>query len=170
MESTGIPTDEFNLQFKTRADIKNVLPADIYEAMSRASLLKSDLIDGASPATRHVKDFYKSFDTIFQFTKLSVSEPLQIKVSEWLKIKKGMEKPDNVLEGIRLFYLYYDELTKLGIGKMFDDPVIPPIGIERLLMDSAIEKVMRQKVKEAQQKRAEDENDEAAALVALSGS
>lgn len=116
---------------RTKADIKNVLPYDLYDAMVRAAMIKSELIADSTPKDRQVRDFVRLFDTVFQFTKQSISDQLAGKIEKWLESKP--KKENEVNEGIKLFYKYYDELTKLGIGRMFEEPVIPPIGIESLL-------------------------------------
>lgn len=115
---------------RAKADIKNILPVDLYEGMVRASYLKSRcMYQSEMPAERRVREFYETFWGVFSFTRLKIDETLKKKIDSWFsRITIPARNREIILEGVRLYTEFYDELVKLGIGSMFESTIEPPIG------------------------------------------
>lgn len=121
-------TDE---QFqRTKGDIRNILPYDLYECMKRAATLKAEMINyGELPSERRVKEFYDSFWSLYQFTALKVNPEISDYVRAWFKtISLPIDKRDDLIVGIELYIEFYNDLVKMGIGSMFENPIEPPLG------------------------------------------
>lgn len=115
---------------RAKADIKNILPVDLYEGMIRASYLKSRcMYQSEMPAERRVREFYESFWGVFNFTRLKIDADLKKKIDSWFsRITIPAKNRQIILEGVTLYTDFYDELVNLGIGSMFESTIEPPIG------------------------------------------
>lgn len=115
---------------RTKADVRNILPYDLYEGMKAASRLKSHMIHaGELPAERRIKEFYDSFWSIFQFTALKINPELAHYINGWFEqVKIPIDNTDDLIIGIGLYIEFYNELVKMGIGSMFENPIEPPLG------------------------------------------
>lgn len=122
----------------TKVEIKNVLPFDLYETMVIAGYIATDLRKNDVPPERHLRDFYARFYALFSFTEGRISDELVNIINEWfLEINISGDRPEMLAAGLALFHLYYNEMSDLGVGQMFDEPIEPPIawGIEEALME-----------------------------------
>ena len=136
MPEEGHPQGHEQLR-ATKVEIKNVLPFDLYETMMIAGYIATDLRRNEVPPERHVKDFYARFYALFSFTEARVSDDLANTIDEWFKIiNVSGDRPEMLAAGAALFHLFYNEMSELGVGQMFDEPIEPPIawGIEQALM------------------------------------
>lgn len=127
-QSQGQYADE---QFqKTKADVRNILPYDLYECMKRAASLKAEMMSfGEIPSERRVKEFYDSFWSLFQFTALKINPQTARYIRGWFsKISLPINSRDDLIIGIELYLEFYNELVKMGIGSMFENPIEPPLG------------------------------------------
>ena len=115
---------------RTKADVRNILPYDLYEGMKAASRLKSHMIhSGELPVERRIKEFYDSFWSIFQFTALKINPQLAHYINGWFEqVKIPIDNTDDLTVGIELYIEFYNELVKMGIGSMFENPIEPPLG------------------------------------------
>jgi len=116
---------------KTKVEIKNVIPFDLYETMVLAGRIATDLRKGETPPERHLRDFYGNFYTLFSFTQARVSENLAHTICGWFEtVRLGGDTPEMAGAGVDLFQLFYNEMTELGVGQMFENPIEPPIAWE----------------------------------------
>lgn len=115
---------------KTRADVRNILPYDLYECMKKAATLKAEMMNfGEIPSERRVKEFYDSFWSLFQFTALKVNPEISRYIKGWFtRISLPIDNRDDLIVGIELYLEFYNELVKMGIGSMFENPIEPPLG------------------------------------------
>ena len=143
----GTPEGLAELQLqRTKADIKNVLPLDLYIVMTQAGLLAAELESGQNVPDRRVKSFYAEFYTVFNFLHSKVSTDLQAVIRLWFgTVNPAGDRREVLACGVALFHLFYDELTDLGIGQMFEQPIEPPIewDLEQDLMEG-INEIERQ--------------------------
>ncbi len=129
-----------------RTDIKNVLPFDLYEGMMRASFLITETYESSTSIDpEKIKNFVHVFWTVYNLTKLKVDNELKDQIEKWfenmkipLPTRQGFPKNEYLLLGIRLYKRFYDELVKLGIGSMFEEPIMPPIALTSELEDEDI--------------------------------
>jgi hypothetical protein len=132
---------------RMKADIKNILPIDLYEGMMRGSILVAEMSHQDSLDERRIKEFLVVFRTVYKFTRLKINDTLRDQIDEWFKhmtiplprlnpAKYG--KHGFLKHGLDLYDKFYDELVKLGIGSMFDEPIQPPIGLMSELEDESI--------------------------------
>ncbi|MFA5137380.1 MAG: hypothetical protein WC489_08385 [Patescibacteria group bacterium] len=131
---------------RTSSDIKNILPVDLYEGMMRASFLITEIYrSSTTPSERKIEDFVHVFWTTFHFTRLKLNPELSAQIDEWF-FKMKLPVPNNpnfprntyLMIGIKLYGKFYNELVKLGIGSMFDEPIIPAIALTAELEDESI--------------------------------
>ena len=61
---------------RTKADIKNVLPLDLYIAMTEAGLMAAELESGQNVPERRIKSFYANFYSVYNFTHARVTASL----------------------------------------------------------------------------------------------
>ena len=132
---------------RMKADIKNILPIDLYEGMMRASILVAEMYHQDSLDERKIKDFVMVFRTTYNFTRLKINAGLAKDIDDWFKHMripipqmnpKKFQKNAYLMHGIELYNRFYDELVKLGIGSMFDEPIQPPIGLTAELEDESM--------------------------------
>ncbi len=126
---TGIPgSAATNAQpQRTRADIKNILPVDLYLGMEQASHLSAALIPGRRvlPPGRVVK-FYQTFFMVYHFTSYLISDDLSDEIRAWFKAMPGQFKDTvRVLHGVALYIRFYNELTEMGIVTLFEGVIQP---------------------------------------------
>jgi hypothetical protein len=116
---------------KTKVEIKNVIPFDLYETMVLAGRIATDLRKSETPPERHLRDFYGNFYALFSFTQARVSEKLATIICSWFGvIRLGGDSPEMMAAGVDLFQFFYNEMTELGVGQMFENPIEPPIAWE----------------------------------------
>lgn len=115
---------------RTRADIKNILPIDLYEGMGAAAFIAASLTRGMRhiPA-RHTERFYRLFFMVFHFTSHLVSEDLAPRIRQWF-VDMPRHPRDNglVLAGVELYIQFYAELADHGIVTLFEGVVQPGFG------------------------------------------
>jgi hypothetical protein len=111
------------------ADLKEIVPVDLYECNQRASALKTDLASGNpyNRATRHTEDFYWSFHAIYRHLRRYLPPDIDKRVFDWME-NPDMDNPESQNAGINLFYEVFDEMSRQGIGELFETPITPPIG------------------------------------------
>jgi hypothetical protein len=111
------------------ADLKEVIPIDLYDGSYRASLLQTDLIekDPYTKAKRHAREFYQMFHLLFRTLKRYLPKNMEEEISEWISHPK-LDNTSSQEKGIELFYKMYDEMCLQGIGELFETPITPPIG------------------------------------------
>lgn len=116
---------------RTKVEIKNVIPFDLYETMVLAGRIATDLRKSETPPERHLRDFYGNFYSLFSFTQARVSEDLATTISRWFgAVRLSGDSLDMMVAGVDLFQLFYNEMTELGVGQMFENPIEPPIAWE----------------------------------------
>lgn len=118
---------------QTKADIRNILPLDLYEGMEYASLISSRLIfsrignngELAIPP-RDVKAFYRSFSKTYWFTRLIISDDLKVSIDAWTRKFAVNWKNANVLyAGVQLYVRFFDELATSGFITYFEGAIQP---------------------------------------------
>ncbi len=109
-----------------KSDLKEVVPIDLYDASYKASMLKTDIIQGDihHKASRHAREFYQLFHLLFRTLKKYLPKEMAKEISEWIA-SPDLENPDSQAKGIDLFYLMYDEMVAQGIGELFETPIRP---------------------------------------------
>jgi len=116
---------------RTKVEIKNVIPFDLYETMVLAGRIATDLRKSETPPERHLRDFYQNFYSLFSFTQARVSENLAGTICCWFDVVQlGGDTPQMMAAGVDLFQFFYNEMTELGVGQMFENPIEPPIAWE----------------------------------------
>ena len=122
------PSYETQLQ-RTRADIKNILPIDLYECMGVASLITSSTITGAKVIPpRHTARFYQLFFALFQYTAPLISDGLQREIKIWFARMPGRHwDTPLILAGVELYIRFYQELADYGIVTLFEGVIQPDI-------------------------------------------
>lgn len=124
--NTGMSEDSQLRRFK--ADLKEIIPIDLYEANYRAALLQSDIIfdDQYNKAGRHAKEFYQLFFLLFKTLRRYLPETMEKEVSEWIS-KPNLTERASQKRGIELFYVIFDEMASQGIGELFETSITPQI-------------------------------------------
>lgn len=112
---------------RTRADIKNILPVDLYECMGVVSYITSSTIYGRKTiAPRRTERFYQLFFALFQYTSHLISDDLQIEIKRWFQEMPGRYKDTPlILTGTRLYVQFYHELADYGIVTLFEGVIQP---------------------------------------------
>ncbi len=120
------PSHETQLQ-RTRADIKNILPIDLYECMGVVSLITSSTITGAKVIPpRHTTRFYQLFFALFQYTAPLISDGLQREIRHWFAEMPGRHRDTpRILAGVELYIRFYQELADYGIVTLFEGVIQP---------------------------------------------
>ena len=120
------PSHETQLQ-RTRADIKNILPIDLYECMGVASLITSGTITGSKRIQhRHTARFYQLFFALFQYTAPLISDGLQREIRHWFAGMPGRHwDTPRILAGVELYIRFYQELADYGIVTLFEGVIQP---------------------------------------------
>jgi len=99
--------------------------------MVLAGRIATDLRKSETPPERHLRDFYQNFYSLFSFTQARVSENLAHTIFGWFEgVRLGGEDPEWMGAGVDLFQFFYNEMTDLGVGQMFENPIEPPIAWE----------------------------------------
>lgn len=129
MPSSGsgpAPAHDTQLQ-RTRADIKNILPIDLYECMGVVSIIISSTIYGRKYLLpRYTERFYQLFFALFQFTSHLISDDLQRDIKVWFRAMPGRYKDtEMVLAGTDLYIRFYRELSDYGIVTLFEGVIQP---------------------------------------------
>lgn len=122
------PGSETQLQ-RTRADIKNILPVDLYECMGVVSYITSSTIYGRKTITpRHTERFYQLFFALFQYTSHLISDDLQNQIKRWFEAMPCRYKDTRlILAGANLYIQFYHELADYGIVTLFEGVIQPDI-------------------------------------------
>ena len=120
------PSGETQLQ-RTRADIKNILPIDLYECMGVVSLITSSTITGSKKILpRHTTRFYQLFFALFQYTAPLISDGLQREIKTWFARMPGRHwDTPLILAGVTLYIRFYQELADYGIVTLFEGVIQP---------------------------------------------
>lgn len=111
----------------TRADIKNIIPVDLYVGMEQASYLVAALTRGhRTLPPRRVEKFYQTFFMVYHFTSYLISEDLRTEIHTWFKTMPGRFKDTRrVLDGVNLYIRFYNELAEIGIVTLFEGVIQP---------------------------------------------
>ncbi len=114
---------------RTRADIKNILPVDLYECMGVVSYITSSTIYGRKVIQpRHTERFYQLFFSLYHFTAHLISDDLQVKIKEWFETMPRRYKDTQlILAGINLFIKFHQELADYGIVTLFEGVIQPDL-------------------------------------------
>lgn len=123
----GVGADDAQLQ-RMRTDIKNVIPLDIYECMTHASMIFSDLSTASASHPRHIKDFHASFWKLYHLTQKIVSKDLQKKIDLWfdhMTSPRALKDLDLIRNGVDLWLEYYNALTEFGMVTLFEGSIQP---------------------------------------------
>jgi len=142
----GSSTSESQPQ-KTKADIKNIIPLDLYEGMEYASIISTRLIftpiqNGKLSIPPHdVKRFYRAFFKTFWFTRLIISERLRKSIELWNEeFARDWRNAATLERGVNLFINFYDELATTGFITYFEGTVQPGfLNYELMTSDEEIE-------------------------------
>jgi hypothetical protein len=112
---------------RTRADIKNVLPIDLYECMGLSSRIAAATVRGHKHIQpRLTSNFYEAFFMLFQFTAHLVSDPLKQEIRTWFETMPGRHKDTPyILHGTRLYVRFYNELAEYGVVTLFEGVIQP---------------------------------------------
>lgn len=124
---SGNGSNDAQLQ-RMRTDIKNVIPLDIYECMTHASMIFSDLSTSNAPLPRHVKDFHTTFWKLYHLTQKIVSPALKKKIDTWfarMTQPKALQNLQLVQDGVALWLEFYDILTEFGMVTLFEGSIQP---------------------------------------------
>lgn len=138
-QSSGNSGQDFQTQ-KSRSDIKNVIPLDLYECMEYASHITTALIVDNKVPPRHIKHFYQSFFKLFHFTEDLLSEKLRKDTRIWFRdMFKQINKTEMVAEGVNLYLKYYHELGELGFVTLYEGVIKPDFETLGIPVDDADE-------------------------------
>ncbi len=109
-----------------KSDLKEVVPIDLYDASYRASMLKTDIIQGDiyHKAGRHAREFYQLFHLLFRTLKRYLPKEMAKDISNWIS-SPDLDNQNSQTKGIDLFYQMYDEMVDQGIGELFETPIRP---------------------------------------------
>lgn len=109
-----------------KSDLKEVVPIDLYDASYRASMLKTDIIEGDiyHKAGRHAREFYQLFHLLFRTLKRYLPKEMAKEISNWIS-SPDLENLKSQTKGIDLFYQMYDEMVDQGIGELFETSIRP---------------------------------------------
>ena len=136
-QSVGQQGGSFRDELKRqRLELKNLLPLDIYECMTEASLIQQSLPFGDQISPRHVKGFYRGFWQTYSYVKGSVNaaklEPgLTEAIDEWFRcMRMNSRDTELVLLGCDLFLIFVQSMQEWGIGRLFEKSIDPSFMME----------------------------------------
>jgi len=131
---------------KSRSDIKNVIPLDLYECMEYASYITTALIVENKVPPRHIKNFYREFYKLFHFVEDLLSYELRKEVRIWFRdMAKQITNTNKVADGVHLYIKFYRELGDIGYVTLYEGVIKPDFETMGIPVDVA-ERV-RQEVK-----------------------
>lgn len=112
---------------RTRADIKNILPIDLYECMTVVSTITSSTIYGRKTIfPRQTERFYQLFFSLYQYTSHLITDALQTEIKQWFESMPTKHKDTQlILSGARLYVRFYQELADYGIVTLFEGVIQP---------------------------------------------
>jgi hypothetical protein len=117
-------------------ELKHALPLNIYLGMEYASLIKTSIVFGNSVQPRIIKGFFQVFWHVYHYVKTSVDAekltPDTITACEmWFDMMQGQSRNTELLKlGVDLFLDFVKDMERLGIGRLFSEPINPPFSVD----------------------------------------
>lgn len=120
---------------RSRLDLKNLIPLDLYEGMEYAAYIRSALLlPNGKVQPRHLKAFYRIFWKVFNYVRSKLDADMCSHIDNWFRhMNKNFRNTQLILVGVNLFLQLNQELNdNWGLGVIFEKGLEPAFMIEDL--------------------------------------
>jgi hypothetical protein len=129
----------------SQLNLANLILVNLVILIKNSAVIESKLKYGGCPPYLFTT-FFTSFRELFDLTSHLISPKVDAEISTWferLDVKDGKNLNRDIKNGIQLSRKLKMEIVKLGMLKIFEDPITPPFMVDSMLEEMVTEQTKK---------------------------